>query len=467
VTPAEDMLEVLSLDEQHEVAMPDVRVSVPPSLRPLLAQRARLELSQVSTLQSLPLPFAVSGLNARGRDLVQGALGRAGMSAIVTPTSSSVRPHGEISARPVPGGNFAGLLALGDVSAGGVGTTTYVCGDRALAFGHPLRLIGATNLSANDAEALTVFTDPTTRPFKLANLGAAFGVLDQDRNVAIAAKLGTRQHLTRIRSVVKAPELERTRMGLSWTPAQQFVPDVAFLHVLTNIAAVFDEEGDGRSRVEWRVKGTRANGDEWFLHRTNRYASRFDIAFGSIGELFNQLAAIENNPFEAVTVRRVKVRAKVWSDFRVHHIESVAITRDGSPVTGEDRIDVRAGDELVVSVTMSSEEGTPSTVDLVAQVPAGALGETTVSVFGGSAGSIDSTDAAACLFDHGACDTADGDSFQDLLDEFALFPQNNFLYVTIDALDAGDEGGGGVTSRSFSRVVEGFLQTSINVVPGD
>ena len=142
-----------------------------------------------------------------------------------------------------PGGNFAGLLALGDVSVGAVGTTTYVCGERALAFGHSLRLLGATTLSANDAEAITITTDPTARPVKLANLGATVGVLDQDRTVAIAAKLGQRLPLIRIRSIVKAPDLGRSRIGVSWTPSSELLPDVVAFHLLSNLQAVFDEEG--------------------------------------------------------------------------------------------------------------------------------------------------------------------------------------------------------------------------------
>jgi hypothetical protein len=98
------------------------------------------------------------------------------------------------------------------------------------------------------------------------------------------------------------------------------------------------------------------------------------------------------------------------------------------------------------------------------QVPAGVLGEATVSVFGGSAGSIDSADAEACLFNHSECDDPRGDSFQDLLDDLADNPENDVLYATLTSFDSADDDGDAVASRRFSRVVEGFLQTSINVV---
>jgi hypothetical protein len=347
------MLDVLSLEEPPGMAASKTRVVVPPALRPLLAERAGLSESAVATLESLPLPFAVSGLDARGRELVQNGLERAGISAIVTPTSSSSRQQGPISIRPMPGGNFAGLLALGDVSVGAVGTTTYVCGDRALAFGHSLRLLGATTLSANDAEAITITTDPTARPVKLSNLGSTVGVLDQDRTVAIAAKLGERPPLIRIRSIVKAPDLGRSRIGVSWTPSSELLPDVVAFHLLSNLQAVFDEDGDGRARIEWRVKGRRASGEDWFLRRANRYASRFDIAFGSIGEVFNQLAAIEVNSVEDVTFRRVKHKAKDGAILSRPITSNVfTVTQNGfAGATGEDAVDGKPGRRsYVVSV---------------------------------------------------------------------------------------------------------------------
>jgi hypothetical protein len=342
-----------------------------------------------------------------------------------------------------------------------VGTTTYVCGDRALAFGHSLRLLGSTTLIANDAEAITIVPDPTTRPFKLANFGSMFGVLDEDRTVAIAATLGKQPPLVRIRSVVEAPDLERERTGVSWTSATRFVPDVAALHLLSNLDAVFDEVGDGRSRVQWRVKGRRANGDEWFLHRHNRYASKFDAAGGSILEVLNQLSRIESNVFEDVTFAHVKLRAKIWSDFRIYRIESFTILKDGEPVSDTSDVEVHAGDELVLEVTMRAESGSLVASSLALRVPPDVAGRVLVTVFGGGRGP-DVSDA--CLFNPEDCPGESGDSFQDLLDDLASTPQNNDLSATLQPLDGDEESPTVGVSRRFSRVVDGSVQDFIDIV---
>jgi hypothetical protein len=462
VTPAEDMLEVLAIEDDSILSASDLSITIPPSLRPLVAARAGLSERDVASMEPLPVSFGFSGLGPQRRELVQTALDRAGFSTIVTLASSVPRQEGPITARPVPGGNFAGMLAIGDLSSGGVGTTTYVCGDRALAFGHRLRLLGSTTLIANDAEAITIIPDPTTRPFKMANFGSLFGVLDEDRTAAIAATLGEQPPLVRIESLVEAPDLERERMGVSWTSATQFVPDVAALHLLANLDAVFDEVGDGRSVVRWRARGRRANGDEWVLGRSNRYASRFDAAGGSILEVLNQLARIETNAFEEVTFTRVKLKARVSTDFRIYRIESFTILKGGVPISDESDVEIHAGDELVLDVVMRAQDGALVTANLTFRVPVEAEGRAAITVFGGSAGPEFSDD---CLFNHDDCPGESVDSFQDLLDDLTSSPQNNDLSAAFRLL-GGDEDTPTIgVSRRFARVVDGSLQQIVEVLP--
>jgi hypothetical protein len=242
------------------------------------------------------------------------------------------------------------------------------------------------------------------------------------------------------------------------------VPDVAALHLLANLQAVFDETGDGRASVQWRVRGRRASGEEWSLRRRNRYVSRFDIAFGSITEVLNQLARIETNVFEDVTFRRVKLRASVRSDFRVYRIESFEIWSGNEPLPDTDDAEVRAGDPLVLEAALRAEDGTLVTRSVVLRVPADASGRASISIGGGGAFPNVST-AEECLFDHAACEGETGDSFADLLDDLANAPKNNELVATLDLLDGEAGGPAAITSRRFSRFVDGRVQRFVDVVP--
>jgi hypothetical protein len=308
-------------------------------------------------------------------------------------------------------------------------------------------------------------TDPTTGPFKLANLGTTLGILDQDRTVAIAATLGRRPPLIRIGSTIKAPELDRERTGVSWSTSSELAPDVAALHLLINLGVVFDEIGDGRSRVAWRVRGRRANGEEWLFRRSNAYAALSEISFTSIVELSNHLSQIEINSFEDVTFKRIKVRAKIWTEFKAYHVESLTALRGGEPVLETGGPEIHPGDELVVEVTLRSEKDEVFTTALPLRVPDDVLGSAEISAFGGGTHFAASNAASACLFNHGECAVDGDDSFQELLDRLTDAPRNNDLIVALEEKDAADEDVATRASRGLPRVVDGLARATIDVVP--
>ena len=78
------------------------------------------------------------------------------------------------------GGNIGAAVSYGDISFAGIGTTTAVCGEHVLAFGHPMLWTGPASLSLHSADALYVQEDAFVG-FKVANLGGPVGTVDQDR----------------------------------------------------------------------------------------------------------------------------------------------------------------------------------------------------------------------------------------------------------------------------------------------
>jgi hypothetical protein len=93
-----------------------------------------------------------------------------------------------------PGSSVAVGLASGDVTAGAVGTVTYVDGDRVWAFGHPLDSAGRRSLLLEDAYVYAVIGSPLntdqSTPYKLAAPGHALGTLTNDAPQAVVGRLG-------------------------------------------------------------------------------------------------------------------------------------------------------------------------------------------------------------------------------------------------------------------------------------
>ena len=79
--------------------------------------------------------------------------------------------------RPRGGRQLRGCALLGDVTAAGIGTTTFVCFGQAVAFGHPFAFTGKTTLAARAADAITIARDPVFSPFKLANVAENAGTV--------------------------------------------------------------------------------------------------------------------------------------------------------------------------------------------------------------------------------------------------------------------------------------------------
>ena len=167
LTTASDMMKVLEYRaEQTSASDPQAnRLTLSGAISQIVAEESGVAESQAGELARLALPVSVSGLSPSGIGLLQERLAALGTPVVLTSGSRAPVPSGSSSfVRPVPGGNFAGIISYGDVTAGGIGTTTYVCGKRALAFGHPLTWAGPSTLGANHAQALHVVADPVFGP---------------------------------------------------------------------------------------------------------------------------------------------------------------------------------------------------------------------------------------------------------------------------------------------------------------
>lgn len=92
-----------------------------------------------------------------------------------------------------PGDAVAVSSVTGDISAGAIGTVTYVDGDKVWAFGHPFNGTGAARLLMQQASITTVIGSPNIADqvsYKLGVAGAPVGTLSFDGASAIGGLLG-------------------------------------------------------------------------------------------------------------------------------------------------------------------------------------------------------------------------------------------------------------------------------------
>ena len=143
----------------------------------------------VSTLAPLGMPIAVAGFSPQGRQVLLDALDALdapGIQLLDSPAGQAL-PDQEVPF--APGASLAVQLIRGDYSAAAIGTLTWVGDGRFVGFGHPMFLLGATNLPATGAYIHQVIPIQTAS-FKLGTPTGAVGAVHQDRLPAIAGTLG-------------------------------------------------------------------------------------------------------------------------------------------------------------------------------------------------------------------------------------------------------------------------------------
>jgi SpoIVB peptidase S55 len=467
ITPAEEMRKLLSLPSAAQ-QRPPTRVRLSATLQDRIVRTGAATAAQAQAgMRQLPLPLGISGLTGAHYDKVAQATASSGKVA-AAPFRAAAAPSASASpSEIVPGGNFAAALSYGDVTFGGVGTTTAVCDSLALAFGHPFTFGGKVAYSAHVADALYIQPDNLFGPFKVANLGGVVGTVDQDRLAAIRARLGAGPAPIPVTSTVSAAGTGLTRTGATQVNMDVDLPSLAAIHLLSNLDRTFQKIGEGTSYVRWTVTGTTGSGRSFTLTRPNRFASQVDISFDSIFEMLDFLSLIQSQSFEEVRFSGVTITASADEQFRRYRIEKVLQKRGSRFVEVSSRrpVRVRSGAAVGIRVRLApyKDRGAVLNLDLAFRIPRGRAGSGgTLEVLGGASAF---SEDIFCLFDPDACGEEGGvRSFTQVLQVLGRQPRNNQLIATMTIDPAPGGGRSAVTRkvRTATQIVTG--QRSIPVV---
>jgi hypothetical protein len=464
VTPAEDMADVLDYPENSS-GSGDART---PAGRVMLSERMVSNISsETGTSESvldqglLPLktPLSVSGTTPRALARVRQAVANDGLPFIPYAGGSVSAAEATAATGSVdPGDNFAAAFSYGDITMAGIGTTTYVCDGKVLAFGHPFALEGPTTLGANDAEAITI-VDDIFIPYKLATIAEGVGTVDQDRFAAIRALTGQMPAMTPITSTVIDLDLVRSRDGETDAVISEIVPFLSFIHMFSNIDTTIDRIGEGSSTVSWTINGTRESGDPWTLTRSNLYTSEFDISFESLFEMLSNLDNIFYNEFEEVEFTSVDADVSIEQAVKRYRVTNLLVSINGGQYRDVRRIRVHRGDVLGVRAVLIPFDGSADRlVDMTLRVPNRVRSGGEIQV--GRRGFYEFYE---CFF---GCADGSGkvESFDDLLASLQEAPTNNEVHAKLRM-------GNRLRVRSadfevLDQVVDGFKRIRVRLIGG-
>lgn len=477
VTPAADLLDLLDLSRAQaaraERAPAKQKVTLSASTRRELGARAGAAVPR-SSLQQLATPVGVSGLSAKRIAGIQKNADEAGLNLSVHASGGrSAAAAAAPAARPEAGGNFASVLSVGDVSAYRYGTTTLVCGDQAVAYGHPFDPgfgpAGPVRYGAYDADSLGIVPDPVYGSFKMVNLGSAFGTVDQDRTAGSRVDLTATPTGADVTTILRNTDTGRSRTGTTQVFDEPSLPGLVAGAVYSNQDRVFDEWNDGVADSDWTIRGTRAGGKAFTVKRENLWASRGDVTIGPTNEVAAAADQLLNNEFEDVSISSVVFDSSMSTRFQQLHISKLQVKVNNGAFKTVSRLSVKAGDKLQIKVSLSPFRSTSATTTtLKMTVPKSARGQSGSLVTTGgvdlASGGEDSEDLQCLLF--GECAGAgEGNSLNEVIKGIESAPRNDQVAVELQ-LESEDGEATATPARTAKRTaltVTGQREISISI----
>lgn len=418
------------------------QVRLPSGLRRTAARATQTATEEIPTVaEPLPVPVAVSGLNARGMRRFDKALRLAGLP-FVSYRAGSADLAAPVAERLGPGDAVAGAASIGDLTFAGVGTATAVCDDLLVAFGHPFFFDGGSGgypMAMYGATVLAVIPDPSSLfgGFKLANLTDLHGIVDQDRLAGIRGVQGAEPASMLVTSLVVNPDLGKLREGdttvfKQWSSVFPLLPDIAAFHLLANYDAVFDRVGDGTATLRFVLEGIGPSGEPFRLDRLNMHFSESDVSFESIFELFSFLFQIQDNPFGPVEMTSVHVDSTITQEHLTAKIMRVKSASSVQPrLLERTSLRVARGDTIRLRVFLLPQGATDEeTVDLLVPVPRRRSFGGSLEVRGGLGGCF------FCFFEEEGEEPSEPPTFEALLQQLRRTDRNNDLVAEL-SLDPG------------------------------
>jgi len=260
-------------------------------------------------LQPVAVPLVVSGFHPQAFDAFKAELADLGFSAVQLAAGGSTPASRRPSPAFEPGSAISLALARGDMSVSGIGTVTWVRGDRFIAFGHPFKALGQVHLPVGGADIQWILASLTSS-FKMGNALEDIGILDQDRQPAVAGRTGVRAQFVPIRVAVRVKDTgAKAEWNVEVADQPLFFPLVAAMVVgnAARVAAPVSESLGVEMKLRIAVDGHGVVETRDVFSGLSGMQGVGEIA-GVVG---NYAKAITFNGFERLRVGRIDAEIEV------------------------------------------------------------------------------------------------------------------------------------------------------------
>jgi hypothetical protein len=245
-------------------------------------------------------------------------------------------------------------LLSGDANLTGIGTVTWVEGNRVLAFGHPMFQAGSVRFPLVSVDVHTLIASRYVS-FKLGSPIDDVGSLVEDRRPGVAGRLGESAPTIPVAVNVAVPGIRTDRYNYKVLEDRSLTPVLVSWAVRNSILHREKAAGEKtiRVRLSLELEGTRR------FERENIYAS--GSALSEVGDdLLLPLQVLANNRIAAPELRGVGVEVEVFDGRRLARIEEIELEKDA----------LRPGEAVRGRITLRHYQGETETVHFQLSLPA-------------------------------------------------------------------------------------------------
>ncbi len=281
-----------------------------------------VKLPDGAALQPVGVPLVLSGFAPGVVDAMRGELKDLGFDHVMLATGGAASGARKPSPAFEPGSAISLSLARGDMAVSGIGTVTWVRGDHFVAFGHPFKGLGQVHLPIGGADIQWILSSQASS-FKMGNALDDIGILDQDRQPAVAGRVGPRDVMVPVKVVVRSVDRKSEQTwNVEVTDQPLFFPMIAAM-VAQNAAKSSEPVAESLG-VEMRAKFTIDGPHAPVVIRDTLSGLNGMAGVGEIGAMVGQVAkALTYNGFERLRVSRIDMELEVSEGRNLAFVEWV------------------------------------------------------------------------------------------------------------------------------------------------
>jgi hypothetical protein len=306
----------------------------------------------------LQTPVAASGFSAHSLKLFREQFGQTGLLPVMGGAAPAKILDEEKNVAIEPGSALCLAMITGDFDMSGIGTTTFVEGDRVYGWGHPFMGLGTCEFPMLTGYIHTVYPRQTVS-FKMGSPMKTVGVVNADVSTCIAGWLNRKPDMVPVKLSVRREVGEMRTFNVQIVRQRSLFASLLYT-ALTN---AIDMEGElpDEMTADLEVK-IEMEGREPIVLRDTFSGSSVSggRAPSSLYLPIAQIAgSIQNNPFGEARIKSIECQTVVRTGRITAEVESIELDADT----------VAPGDTLRASVQLRPYKGEPVRQRIEMKIP--------------------------------------------------------------------------------------------------